>query len=58
MSHNPYFAAIGGAVQYLVESGYWGYVLGFVLLIAFGCALAPRGEGHRSFLDKKYDPWG
>ena len=57
MSDNPYFAAIGGAVHYLVESGQWVYVLGFALLVAFACVLAPRGEGKRSFIDKKFSMW-
>jgi hypothetical protein len=57
MQDNPYFAAIGGTLRYLVESGQWVYVLGVLLLIAFACALAPRREGKRSFVDRKFSMW-
>jgi hypothetical protein len=57
MQGNPYFAAMGGALHYLVESGHWIYVLGLVLLVGFACALIPRGEEKRSFIDKKFSMW-
>ena len=59
MADNPYFAAMGGAMHYLVESGAWMYVLGFVILVGIACAVIPRGEGDnkRSWADKKFSMW-
>ena len=51
MQGNPYFAAIGGALHYLAESGYWPYFMGFVLMVVLGCWLVRHPGKEFKFWD-------